>query len=510
MKPSNDLFLLIKSMSQSEKRSFNLDAKRYKDGKKKYIAMFEAMQKVSEYDEEAVKKSLASEVSAGNFASLKNRLWQMLKQFLREDEKGRTASGKGFSLVEAADILQKRGLVDAAKKELKAAARLAEELDLIDLKLQINEVWRNLFVRYQSKKIEETWQDLREERKQLIAIKIEEEEQARVYYDLSMQMRKDFDLRPENNLRIAKGFLQEPVLSSEVQPRTFRGKRLQLMSRAFCFHALKKLKEEALEYEKIIDLWESHPAHQKEFSNHYRLALCNYLHISAQAQNYERLSSVLDQLDKLPVNNEDEEIESVTVSGLYRLLLFINNKNISAAKEFVEGLSESFDRFGAKINPSTRIGMLLNFTLVNFFDEDYKTTLHWIERVFQESSDHRIDLQGFARIVEVLVMVDQKSPSLVKSRAKSAQEWLRSKNRLLPFENTVLNTLRTMGRNAVGDWPPFYQKLLDRLHDLEREKGNVQGMEDVCLWCRARIARVSMKDIMRMEDIKNDSGQGLN
>lgn len=497
MKPSDDLFHLIASMSRAEKRLFMIDANKFMDGKKKYIALFEAMQKIDEYDEEEVKKYLSPEVRNENFASLKNRLWQRLKDFLREKGIEDSLEGKGFSLVETADILQKRGLIKAAKRELKSAEKLADKLDLIDLKLQANEVRRNLVVRYQRKKIRETIEQLQQDRNQLLQIKLEEEAQKEVYYQLAVLMRKDFELRPDANREVAERFLQDEVLAYDTRPRTFLGMRMQMMSRSFCYHALRRLHDEYLEYEGIMDLWDRHPVHQKELSNYYRLALSNYLHISAQAGKYDRFPFILDQLEGLPVNNEDEEIEAFSLAGHYRLLLFMNQKDIDAAKRWIDRMSDRFDRFGAKITPSTRIGMLINFTLVSFFDEDNRATMKWIEQIYRESSDHRVDLQGFARILELLVMADEHNAKGVESRAKSAQEWLRSKRRLLPFENTVLNSLRTMGANPVGDWPQFYLKLKVKLEAMQKEKGNLQGLEEVRLWCEARLAKVSMKNMLQ-------------
>jgi len=51
MKPSNELFDLIKSLSKSEKRFFKLQSS-LQSGDKNYVRLFDCIDRMEEYDEE--------------------------------------------------------------------------------------------------------------------------------------------------------------------------------------------------------------------------------------------------------------------------------------------------------------------------------------------------------------------------------------------------------------------------------------------------------------------------
>ena len=60
MKPSDELFKLIKSLTKSEKRFFKLSSS-LQSGEKNYLKLFDAIEKQLEYDEEDIKNTFKKE-----------------------------------------------------------------------------------------------------------------------------------------------------------------------------------------------------------------------------------------------------------------------------------------------------------------------------------------------------------------------------------------------------------------------------------------------------------------
>ena len=90
MKPSEDLFDLIKGLSIPERRKFKLDASRYspEDRENKYLQLFDAMLKQAEYDEGAIRRQLKDVIPEKSFASTKRNLLQYVERFFRESKSG--------------------------------------------------------------------------------------------------------------------------------------------------------------------------------------------------------------------------------------------------------------------------------------------------------------------------------------------------------------------------------------------------------------------------------------
>ena len=69
------LFRFIKSLNPTEKRYFKLYASRHTIGKKnEYLKMFEAIDKMVEYDEGSLKKTFRHLKAKNSFSIAKNRL----------------------------------------------------------------------------------------------------------------------------------------------------------------------------------------------------------------------------------------------------------------------------------------------------------------------------------------------------------------------------------------------------------------------------------------------------
>jgi hypothetical protein len=79
----DQLFLLINSLSKAEKRNFRLYATRIQSGKEvKFIQLFDAIDKLDEYDEQAILKRL-SKVKKRHLPNLKRHLYKQILTSLR-------------------------------------------------------------------------------------------------------------------------------------------------------------------------------------------------------------------------------------------------------------------------------------------------------------------------------------------------------------------------------------------------------------------------------------------
>ena len=59
--PSKNLFNLIKTLTKSEKRYFKIEASKHGGDKKNhYVKLFDAIEAMNEYDEEALKKNVGA------------------------------------------------------------------------------------------------------------------------------------------------------------------------------------------------------------------------------------------------------------------------------------------------------------------------------------------------------------------------------------------------------------------------------------------------------------------
>ena len=79
MKPSNDLFRLIKSLDKNEKGYFKKNAQGVSKGKdKNYLLLFDAIDAQEEYNEDALLKKFRTQAFSKHFSVAKNFLFELI------------------------------------------------------------------------------------------------------------------------------------------------------------------------------------------------------------------------------------------------------------------------------------------------------------------------------------------------------------------------------------------------------------------------------------------------
>ena len=128
MKPSNELFKLVKSLSKSEKRFFKLSSS-LQAGEKNYIKIFDFIDAQKEYDEEALKDEFKNEVFVKHLSSEKNYLYKLilksLRNFYSEDSPGSILKLE----IKNIEILFSKALYKECEKYIQRVKELAKSTE---------------------------------------------------------------------------------------------------------------------------------------------------------------------------------------------------------------------------------------------------------------------------------------------------------------------------------------------------------------------------------------------
>src|SRR5262245_6498315 len=131
MKPSSDLFNLIKSMHQTEKRYFKIYASKHIIGdQNKYVLLFDAIDQqaqstVGEYDEDKIKALFKKEKFIRQIHVAKNYLYHMILKSLHVYQSHASAEAELKELLHYEEILFAKQLYSQCPKVLKKAKKLA-------------------------------------------------------------------------------------------------------------------------------------------------------------------------------------------------------------------------------------------------------------------------------------------------------------------------------------------------------------------------------------------------
>ncbi|MFM7726445.1 MAG: hypothetical protein ACKO7B_07070, partial [Flavobacteriales bacterium] len=124
MKPSSELFELIKTLTKSEKRFFKLQSS-LQSGDKNYVRLFDVIDGMDAYDEDVVKKTFKGEKFINHLPSEKNHLYKLILKSLR-GYYSETSVASGLKQdIKNIEILYNKGLFGECIKFIERAKKIA-------------------------------------------------------------------------------------------------------------------------------------------------------------------------------------------------------------------------------------------------------------------------------------------------------------------------------------------------------------------------------------------------
>jgi len=143
MKPSLELFELIKSLTKSEKRYFRIKASAQK-GSKNYMKLFDVIDSLSTYDEELIRKKYRKEKFVKNFTFNKNYLSGLIFKSLNSYSNKNSIDAKLSSIMGSCKILFEKALMSRYFKTVQTGKEIAEKYEMFTYLLNFLELERQL------------------------------------------------------------------------------------------------------------------------------------------------------------------------------------------------------------------------------------------------------------------------------------------------------------------------------------------------------------------------------
>ena len=195
----DDLYHLIHSMSKSEKRYFVLDAKKSGRSGNRYLNLYDAINRMAEFDDQLLKKKFPKNLSSG-----KAYLYEAILRSMRDYRSPVSKAAQVKERLMDARYLYERGLYQQSTQRIAEAKAMATELEDQFTLLEINkEEHISLFDSRASVKLEHI-EKLNEEREKTQRSIGEELKNLDLYYRLLLELFRDFNPKDESGMEARK------------------------------------------------------------------------------------------------------------------------------------------------------------------------------------------------------------------------------------------------------------------------------------------------------------------
>jgi hypothetical protein len=511
MKPSTELFQLIKSLSKSEKRYFKLTSS-LQSGEKNYMKLFDAIETQEEYDEVAIKNRFKGETFIKHLPSEKNHLYSLILKSLRGFYSDKSAAAILQEQLRNIELLFNKALYKECGKLIRKAKKMAYDyekyyflLDLIDWEKTLieEEYLRGKFDKDLNKLVQEE-SDCLEKLRNLAEYQM-------LYSKINYVFRRGGYARND----------EEQVIVDEIANyHLIKGKNTALSTKAatacyyikgLCATTERNLDESYVNFKKVVKIMEENPMIMKELPKRYVKALNN---VMFAYMDYRRWDECIEMINKLKglakksgFESMDVQLKIFTSSYNAELLACIHRGEYQKAKkEVVPEILKQLEKYEGKINSEEEMLFYYNISSANFGDADYKSALKYINLVLNNSETGlREDVYTFARLVNLIIHYELGNYDLLDYTIKSTKRFVAKNQRNYQFETVFLKDFKKLLKiRNVGAtkqlFVDFKNALLEVLKDPYEQAANEYF--DFISWLDSKIENKSYEEIIKSKTKK--------
>ncbi len=485
--PSSDLFELFQQMSAAEKRYC---ASMLEQGSR-YRQLFTAMNKLHKWDENLLREWLDMEKKPGDFAVLKNQLFDRLLSALQQFDRHSNPIQRLYHRIHGCQVLIRMGLFAKADKELAAVRKEADKWKDPNGALMIQQLQIQLWARVYFKEIAE------------VRIDDWQIENLRIIHELGENFKYKQLASKLNRLQYASGvrgrelagkmkpLLALPEFVSE--PESMGAKLDFLQARALYDFTRGEIEGARKNNKRFLELLNDDHSLREIHADRYFSVFNNFLIDCLLQRDFETMLNGLDRLRKLPSEPGFRHLSNIE-ANVFRLGMLLELNYLLGQGKFEQAaalspvLLQGLEQHGDRIVKVNRITLLYLMAYAVFAKGKPSLALDYLIKLQSEKAGAAaLQLQRAAKLLQMICHFECEDLSLVESLVLSARREDRDKTAPAILRQTW-SFLLTAVRKEVK-WEA-YVKSLQRLAD-EEGSAELLNLFQLQIWANARLNKIS-------------------
>jgi len=486
MKPTSELFELIKSLSKGEKRQFKLHASGA--GPKSYVELFDAIEKMKEYDEYWLKRKYKNAPFIKYLSVTKRYLYDQILVCLRSNATYSSPEYQAAGIIADILILQKKGLFEQANHKLtKAKKEFTEQQEFKNLYV-LHSAEQTLLSRwYDPKKNERLLKHLDEQNRvhKIVGhmdLMVAVNSRMRVLSSKHKTARTDDD--KAKALEIAKPLLaiDPDLLESFEAAGNYH--------RFFCeYYYYIGEPEKSLQHARAqFPLYERQSAIiRKKFYKRYIGIFSVYLIACETSKFFDDHSEYLAKLRPMTNNN----LRAFEIWAIHTLSYFNAVGQFDKAVAHIEEIEPHLEAVSVRILRTHVMHFPIQISRAYLGAGDYNNALKWNLKLLDKDA-YQQDIFYFAKITQLICHLELGNFDILESLLRSTYRALYNHNRFFKLQELLLQVIRKL--MTMADRRELSRVLAPLLPELKALKNNPLEWSffqffDFEAWVRSKVER---------------------
>ncbi len=452
MKPSNELYKLIKSLTKSEKRFFKLSSA-LQSGEKNYLKIFDFIEKQGVYKEEDLKEFFQNETFVKHLPSEKNHLYRLILKSLRVYYSEQSASSILKQELKNVEILYNKALYKECEKFVQRAKGLAVEYEEFYY-------WYEL-IAWEKKLLEAAYED-GEFSRNLDDIIVEEEdviaklrnlaEYQVIYSKINLIFRSGGFTRNEEERKIVDDIADYHLIKGKNTALSTRASSMCYYIKGLCAATNRNYEDSFQFFNRTKDILDNNPLIKEDLGQRYILTLSHLLRCYIDNKQFKEAANTIHEIRSLEgkkgFSSTDLSLRIFTISYNGEFALNHATGNFEASAKLADEVRSRLRDLDDKVSKEQSILFSYNQAYTYFGIGDYKKALSTLNEVLNDNEQRlRQDIYSFARIFNLIIHLELENYDFLEYVIKSTNRYLSKHDRDYEIENVVIKHLRKLAKS---------------------------------------------------------------
>ncbi|MFK7849180.1 MAG: hypothetical protein AB8G77_28085 [Rhodothermales bacterium] len=447
------LFDLIQSLSRSEKRYFKLHCVQTGTATN-YLKLFEAIARQSSYDEQALRAQFAGETFIKQLHVTKNYLRNLILKSLRNFHAQISKDAVLKDVLRNIEILFHKELYASCEAELKKAESLAQMYELYPGMVEIA-TWRRKLTQAQTPHNYQVFlKEMVDQQGTIDRLK-----NINQYWQLAIRISKE---------TISRG--NHPVQDDQLLQDVGNAQSLEatlLHYNACYFQHLQQNERDAAEdtlYDLIAYL-EKHPARIEEDPSMYASSINNFVSFLVFQKKHQPALMLVQRAKNMYkqwkiVSERKTLFKQIMRTFNIELEIYRDTRSLEGKEAFISEIEQFVLKNRYKMPTSYLLSFWFQLANIHFIQRNFEQALLWINEILNTRyRDVRIDLQIHARMMNLMIHLEQQNLFVLRYFVDSTRRFLKKQRHIATHESVLLKFFSSIAQTPVMDYKKKFEEL---------------------------------------------------
>jgi len=501
---NDTLFLLIKSLSKSEKRQFKVYAGRLvANAKANFMELFNLLDKATSYNEKIILQK--TNIKKQQLSNTKAHLYKQILVSLRFNPIHHDIRATIREQFDFAAILYSKGLYKQSLKILDKAKEIALVNSENNLAYEIVEFEKVIESQYITRSLSTRADELTQQSKELSIKNSRSSKLSNLSLQLYSLLLKQGYVKNDDDVQFVTNYFKERLPKYNISDLSFKEKLF--LNKAYLWYNL-ILQDFVKSYkysQKWVDLFDDNPK-MKLLNPVFYLKGVNYLLESLYLIKHRtKFNKILKKLE-FELENELITINENTKSLLFlyqnqnRFNLYFLEGKFTKGLPFVSSLLNDISAYNSLIDGHHVMVFYYKIASMYFGAGDYKSCIYFLNKIISNKGlKMREDLLCFSRILNLVAHYDAGIDFNIDALIVSTYKFLLKMNNLQQVQRKMILFLKNLGKIYPHDLRKAFINLHAELKLLENHPYEKRAFLylDIISWLESKIKNKTVEQIIQ-------------